>query len=111
MILVVAIRMEQRLGTLVPYRWMRHTVRLVVPAALMHVVLREDTGHATPSADALVTDILADSSLLGGAIAVIVCAQVDALVRRMGPRRLARVTGSNAHAIDEVVKPVTHTDV
>lgn len=74
--LVVLMRIEQRLGTVAPYRWSRHVVRVLIPAVLLNLMIREDSGLPTPSVTGFVNDTLNDSSLLGGTIAVAVVAQV-----------------------------------
>lgn len=70
-VLVVLMRLEQRLGTLRIYRWSRHVVRVLIPAVLLHLIVREETGSSAPFSASF-----ADSSLLGGTIAVMVVAQL-----------------------------------
>lgn len=75
-VLVLVMRVEQRLGTVAVYRWTRHAVRVLIPVVLLHLVIREDSGRPAPTIDAFVSDMRADSSLMGGTIAVAVVTQV-----------------------------------
>ena len=60
---ILGMRVEQRLGTLAPYRWLRHAMRLAAPAAWLYFMVSEDVGTQ-------------DSSLLGGTLFVVVIAQI-----------------------------------
>ena len=50
---VVGMRLEQRLGEFRPYRWLRHGLRLVVPAAALALMAGDE-----PSGDAGRNDVL-----------------------------------------------------
>ncbi|MEP7118673.1 MAG: hypothetical protein ABI880_13875 [Acidobacteriota bacterium] len=63
-VFVLGMRIEQRLGTFAPYRWLRHVLRVAAPALLLYVMVGDEMG--TPGG----------SSFLGGAIAVMAIAQV-----------------------------------
>ncbi|MBP7777542.1 MAG: hypothetical protein KA371_10460 [Acidobacteria bacterium] len=59
---VLAMRVEQRLGTIAPYRWLRHLLRLAVPAGALYLAA---SGEGQPVA----------SDVIGGAVFVAVIAQ------------------------------------
>lgn len=59
---ILGMRLEQRLGTLAPYRWLRHAMRLAAPAAWLYFLVSEDAGAQ-------------DASLAGGTVFVVVIAQ------------------------------------
>lgn len=61
-VFVLGMRVEQRLGTFAPYRWLRHLMRLAVPAGMMYLVATG--GGPAPSRD-----------LYGGITFVVVIAQ------------------------------------
>jgi hypothetical protein len=60
---VLGMRAEQRLGTLAPYRWLRHAMRLAAPAAWLYFMVNEDVGAQ-------------GSSFVGGTVFVVVITQV-----------------------------------
>lgn len=76
LLFVVAMRMEQRLGTFRVYRWLRHGLRLLVPAVILNLIVRDDLGLPEPGVTTFISETLADSSLLGGTVAVLVIAQI-----------------------------------
>lgn len=74
-LLVVLMRTEQRLGTFIAYRWLRHGMRVLGPATLLNLGVRDGMGLPEPSIGTFIADTLNDSSLLGGTLVVIVLAQ------------------------------------
>lgn len=75
-VLVVMMRVEQRLGTVAVYRWGRHFARVLIPAVLLNLMVRDGSGRPASTVAGFVSDTLGDSSLLGGTIAVAVATQV-----------------------------------
>lgn len=75
-VLVLVMRIEQRLGTVAVYRWTRHAVRVLIPVVLLHLIISDDSGRPTPTFASIIDGMSADSSLMGGTIAVAVVAQV-----------------------------------
>ncbi|MFN7979194.1 MAG: hypothetical protein U0P30_18900 [Vicinamibacterales bacterium] len=63
LVMLLGIRVEQRLGSFAPYRWLRHVMRLAVPVAPLYLA-GVDTGSP------IKTDVL------GGMVFVAVIAQV-----------------------------------
>lgn len=75
-LLVVLMRLEQRLGAVAVYRWSRHAVRVLIPAAFVNLLVQDDAGSPLTSVPDMVRATLDNSSLLGGTIAVAIVAQV-----------------------------------
>lgn len=75
-LLVVLMRVEQRLGTIAAYRWSRHAVRVMIPAVFVNLLVQDDAGSPLNSVPDMVSATVGNSSLLGGTIAVAVVAQV-----------------------------------
>ncbi len=63
LVFVLGMRVEQRLGTFAPYRWLRHLMRLAVPAGALYLVAAGDGQPVAPD-------------LLGGLLVVAVIAQI-----------------------------------
>lgn len=76
LVLALVMRIEQRLGTLALYRWTRHAVRVLIPAALLYVVMSGDGGRPDPTIASWFHDLRTNSSIRGGTIFVAVLAQV-----------------------------------
>ncbi len=75
-LLVLLMRVEQRMGTWAVYRWTRHALRLLVPGAILNLMVRSDMGLPDPDMTSFVADTLGNSTLLGATIGPMVAMQV-----------------------------------